>query len=496
MPSGKRMFQQLWTARTASKSDADDSPPDAEPPTQHVEPTPEESATPRRSLWEVMRGVASAGHSADTIDSTPELPTDSVASDAPKPKGLWSVMSGIAASQAETTAEGEASAVTEEPRDAVESLSCDAIADDLSRDEDAAMASLPIAPEPELSAEKKYEQAAALATMSHIKSTWEPEPPVEPFDEDEREWSSRAIAAASGAALTVALAALSYLPEWWYRLPPLVAGLLSVLLGFIAAGDVRRSRGRLKGRWAALCGVWIGGLGMFLAPTVFARWGEHDRENFGREEIEGRLTRIGKGLNLFHDQEGHFPEAAIRGRDIHGNLVPMHGWMTSLLPALGHDAIYRKIDLKQPFDAAVNVGAMQQPIPEFTLPKRKPSRSPRGFGLTHFAGVGGQDVREPTGLVHLGMFSDGGPVRQADFTDGLSQTIIVGEIRDAPPAWGEPGNVRSIGTGLNRQFRGFGNENGSGATFLHADGSVKFYSTKTDLRVLQRLETRDGAEPE
>ena len=105
-------------------------------------------------------------------------------------------------------------------------------------------------------------------------------------------------------------------------------------------------------------------------------------------------------------------------------------------------------------------------------------------------------VREPTGLVHLGLFSDGGPVRREQFTDGLSQTIIIGEIRDAFPPWGEPGNVRSIGEGLNRQFRGFGNEAGTGATFLHADGSAKFYSNKTDKRVLQRLETRDGAEPE
>jgi hypothetical protein len=405
-------------------------------------------------------------------------------------------MSGLAISERESVANAEVSAVADESSDTLESVSCDASADDLPTDEETTRGLSPAASVPELSAEKKYQQAASLASMSHIKSTWEPEPPPEPFAEDEREWSHRAIAAAGGAVLTVMLAALSYLPEWWYRAPPLVAGLLSVLLGFTAAGDVRRSRGRLKGRWAALCGVWIGGLGMFLAPTVFARWGEHARENFGRQEIEGRLTRIGQGLNQFHDQHGHFPEAAIRGRDIHGNLVPMHGWMTSLLPALGHEAIYRKIDLQQPFDAAVNVEAMQQPIPEYTLPKRKPSRSPRGFGLTHFAGVGGQDVREPTGLVHLGMFSDGGPVRQADFTDGLSQTIIVGEIRDAPPAWGEPGNVRSIGIGLNRQFRGFGNENGSGAVFLHADGSVKFYSTRTDLRVLQRLETRDGAEPE
>ena len=104
--------------------------------------------------------------------------------------------------------------------------------------------------------------------------------------------------------------------------------------------------------------------------------------------------------------------------------------MTPLLPALGYDPIYRQIDLQQPYDAPANLPAMQQTIPEFTLPRRKPSRSPRGLSLTHFAGVGGQDVREPTGLVHLGLFSDGGPVKRDQFTDGLVAAEPVGRKLD------------------------------------------------------------------
>lgn len=348
-----------------------------------------------------------------------------------------------------------------------------------------------------LTPEKKYAQAASLASMTHVTASWRPEPAEVSFDEDEREWSRRAVTALACAVLTILAAAASYRPEWWWRGPALAVGLIAVVLGFVASADVRRSRGRLKGRWVARSSVLLGAFGMFLAPLVFARLGERQRENVGREEIDWRLRRLGEGLNEFHAQQGHFPEAAIKGRDTHGDTVPMHGWMTPLLPSLGHDAVYRWIDLKQPFDAPVNLSAMQQQIPEYSLPRRKPARSPRGLALTHFSGVGGQDVREPAGLVHFGIFNDSGPVKREQMTDGLSQTIIVGEIRDRdPPAppWGEPGNVRSIGEGLNRQFRGFGNANGTGATFLHADGSVKFYSNKTDRRVLERLETRDGGE--
>lgn len=360
-------------------------------------------------------------------------------------------------------------------------------------------ANAPSTPAVTLTPEQKYAQAASLASMTHVASSWQPEPAEETFDENEREWSRRAVTAFACAVLTILVATASYRPEWWWRGPALATGLVAVLLGFVASADVRRSRGRLKGRWAARSSVVIGAFGMFLAPLVFARLGERQRENVGREEIDWRLRRLGEGLDQFHAQQGHFPEAAIKGRDAHGDNVPMHGWMTPLLPSLGQEAVYRRIDLKQPFDAPVNVPAMQQQIPEFSLPRRKPARSPRGFALAHFAGVGGQDVREPAGLVHFGMFNDSGPVKREQITDGLSQTIIVGEIRDRdPPAppWGEPGNVRSIGEGLNRQFRGFGNANGTGATFLHADGSVKFYSTKTDRRVLERLETRDGGERE
>ena len=440
-------------------------------------PVAEEVAKPRRSLWEVMRGSPAspvAPPESVPITLSVDVPVaESSVPDASKPKGLWSVMPGA-------PAVAQSVAVAASTPEVVEPV----------------VVLTPVVAR-ELTPEQKYAQAASLASMTHVAATWQPEPEPEPFDADERVWSLRSVTAFALAVLTLFVAPAGSWPEWWWRGPALVMGLAAVLLGFLAAADVRRSRGRLKGVWLARVSVLIGTFGMFLAPLVFARMGERQRENAAREEIDWRLRRIGVALDEFHNQQGHFPESALKGRDAQGDKVPMHGWMTPLLPSLGYEAVYRRIDLKQSYDAPVNVPAMQQPIPEFSLPRRRPARSPRGFTLTHFAGVGGQDVREPAGLVHLGMFGDGGPVKHEQFTDGLSQTIIVGEIRDRDPpapAWGEPGNVRSIGEGLNRQFRGFGNANGTGATFLHADGSVKYYSNQTDRRVLQQLETRDGGE--
>ena len=499
-PAGKRMFQQLWQSHVGDVSPP--AIPAVAPPVEEL--VVAEPAKPRRSLWDVMRG--STVTPAAEIPATTEPPGEAV-----KPKGLWYVMQSTPSVESPASPPGFLTLGEGGRRPDDERLSpTNGTSMDVDRHAVPHPDPLPKGEgerpthEPqtspklvELTLEQRYAQAASLASMTHVAASWQPEPAAAPFDEDEREWSRRAVTALACAVMTVLAAAASFRPEWWWRGPALVMGLVAVLLGFFAAADVRRSRGRLKGLRIARSSVILGAFGMFLAPLVFARLGERQRENAGREEIHWRLRRIGAGLDQFHAQHGHFPEAALKGRDTHGDNVPMHGWMTPLLPFVGQDAVYRRIDLKQPFDAAANMPVMQQQIPEFSLPRRTPSRSPRGFALTHFAGVGGQDVREPAGLVHLGLFNDGGPVKREQFADGLSQTIIVGEIRDRdspPPPWGEPGNVRSIGEGLNRQFRGFGNANGSGATFLHADGSVKFYSNKTDRRVLERLETRDGGE--
>jgi hypothetical protein len=94
--------------------------------------------------------------------------------------------------------------------------------------------------------------------------------------------------------------------------------------------------------------------------------------------------------------------------------------------------------------------------------------------------------------VNLGIFDGGAKVSRADFSDGLSQTLIAGEIPEGYRPWGEPGNWRTVGEGLNRGTSSFGNTEKTGALFLRADGSVSFLSNQIDPDVLKRLSTRDG----
>ena len=93
---------------------------------------------------------------------------------------------------------------------------------------------------------------------------------------------------------------------------------------------------------------------------------------------------------------------------------------------------------------------------------------------------------------NLGIFERSSNVSRDDVTDGLSQTLVAGEIPEGFRPWGEPGNWRAIGERLCQVSEGFGNTEGTGALFLRADGSVQFYSKSVSADVLKRLGTRDG----
>ena len=173
----------------------------------------------------------------------------------------------------------------------------------------------------------------------------------------------------------------------------------------------------------------------------------------------------------------------------------MHGWMASLLPYLGEQELHSSIQFNVPYDDPANLSAMRSNVNAFLAAGG--DRSPIGrqnFAPTHFAGLGGELNIEGVGLVKVGVFGRNSSTTREDLTDGLSQTFVAGEIASFYPAWGEPENWRMIGRGLNRDSDGFGNAADTGALFLKADGSVKFYSNETDPTVLRMLSTPNAGD--
>jgi hypothetical protein len=237
---------------------------------------------------------------------------------------------------------------------------------------------------------------------------------------------------------------------------------------------------------------------MFLGPLVIDPHSDRERDVASDQMTHDHLRLIGQALDQYHVREGRYPaggtfeepDAAIGGA---GPGRPLHGWNTALLPFLGHDSLYQSIDFTQPWNAEINRPFMRQGVREFQAGGHAVLFSAGGYGLSHFSGVGGQ-VDTASGSEPVGVFDRNSHVTRLDVTDGLANTLIVGEIATNYAPWGQPGNWRVIGEGLNREYSGFGNPARTGAHFLAADGSVRFIGNNVSPEVLRSLSTRSGGD--
>ena len=288
------------------------------------------------------------------------------------------------------------------------------------------------------------------------------------------------------------LAILNVLPGMLVKTPATLTGLGALVWGYQSLNESKRSADRTKLKLTAGGGLTFGLLGMFAGPMYLTAIGDNWREAQLRNAISGNLTRIGKAVEVFYDHHNAFPRATYL---VDGEIdIPMHSWQSALLPHMGYDQVARQIQRGQPYDHPDNFEAMSTIIPVFLVPNVDHQPTLRGLSTTHFAGVGGETLTD-AGRVDVGVFTRGMTLNEESLSDGASQTMLAGEITRAVPAWGEPGNWRTIGRGLNRQVSGFGNAGGTGAHFLMADGSVKFFPNSTSRDVLIRLSTRNGDDP-
>jgi prepilin-type processing-associated H-X9-DG protein len=197
-----------------------------------------------------------------------------------------------------------------------------------------------------------------------------------------------------------------------------------------------------------------------------------------RAKSQNNLTQQGLAILNYEAREKSLPAAGTFSDDGRA----LHGWETQLLPFLEEENLYRKIDLRQPWDAAANAPHFKHDIAILRHPIFDELTDERGFGLIHYA-ANGRVLRA------------GVPTRLGDITDGVDNTILLGEINSRFPPWGQPMNVRDPGLGINRSPRGFGGPpRAGGANFLFVDGHVVFLSDNVSPDVLRALATPAGGE--
>jgi hypothetical protein len=200
-----------------------------------------------------------------------------------------------------------------------------------------------------------------------------------------------------------------------------------------------------------------------------------------RVGASNNLKQIVLAMHAYADKEKHLPAAAIY--DAQGK--PLLSWRVAIMPYLGtfEQSLYKQIHLDEPWDSAHNKFFVNM-MPNVY-------GSPGGKNLAR----GKTCILVPTGqrFAFAGQASADQPGRKtADFTDGLSNTILVVEAApDKAIEWTRPVDLAvdeaDPAAGL------FGTREG-GVLAGFADGAVKFIPQSTGRDVLHALFTINGGE--
>lgn len=273
----------------------------------------------------------------------------------------------------------------------------------------------------------------------------------------------------------------------------------------------------------------IGILIALLLPAVQAA-----REAARRMQCSNNMKQMGLALHNYASLFGGcFPYAAL-GED-------KVGLFTALLPFVEQQPLYDRLDLKASYGTGQNAIQGRQVVPCYMCPSWPYSpyntgTAAIGFALTTYQGVAGAfttasttsstqiDTSGAGNIPKNGMFGWSFARRFADVTDGLSNTLAMGEFVQIDTTASAPGAVRpwinggiasttpytckvavyrinekvnrysgsTILIGLN--WMPMGSFHPSGANFLVADGSVTFISDTILLSTYQNLCTVNGGE--
>jgi hypothetical protein len=196
-----------------------------------------------------------------------------------------------------------------------------------------------------------------------------------------------------------------------------------------------------------------------------------------RSQSKNNLKQIGIGLHIYNEIYDQFPPGGIYNSE----RQEFHGWQTMMLPFMDDGPLYERIDLNIPWDDPKNSPHFQYEIETYLRAGDEPRKNSESLALSHWA------ANERV------MYSNSS-VGVRDIADGLTNSLLVGEVaRDFKP-WGHPANWRDPAEGINQGPHTFGNPKSTDALFLLGDGSVRAISQDIDPQVLKALSTPDGGE--
>jgi len=293
----------------------------------------------------------------------------------------------------------------------------------------------------------------------------------------------------------------------------------------------------------AIIAILIG----LLLPAV-----QKVREAAARMKCSNNLKQLGIGLHAYHDAVGKLPPGAENAvypkPNPPGNTNSFLGttWLVYILPYVEQGPLYKNYNFAAAYNNATNLAVGNVPIPIYLCPSAtittsgNSSEGTAGIrnATTNYFGVMGPNARttdpftltlggrtysyrvgNPTtngayacsGMLQQyrdtpGSITTGFIVKLTTVTDGLSNTLMVGERSVTPPgglndyrSWirgnnGGSGATKNVAYPINStNYDGnsnfndisFGSNHTGGANFLMGDGSVRFVNQNINLTVLQ-----------
>ena len=255
----------------------------------------------------------------------------------------------------------------------------------------------------------------------------------------------------------------STVPRWQFRwtLIMVVFLILSFVGGFAVVGIARQTS-------------WI-----VTTEQAQIRWSGSEISH--RIESRNNLKQIGLALHNYHDLHDRLPPGGIFNQ----TGQPQHSWMTQILPYVDQAPLYNKVDFHQPWNAADNRDIFTTELDVYQIPgprlNRKEPELPQGYQPAGYA-ANARVLNVNSGL------------NFKEIKDGLSNTLLAGEVNSQLKAWGDPTNFRDPALGINAHPRGFGGPFKGGANCLLGDGSARFINENIDPAVLKALATPNGGE--
>jgi len=260
-----------------------------------------------------------------------------------------------------------------------------------------------------------------------------------------------------------------------------------------------------------------------LLPAV-----QQAREAARRTQCRNNMKQIGLALHNYHDIYNTIPPGWIGVTGGISDIYGMNGWgwAAKILPQIDQAPLFNQMNFSVKMEATSNATQRVATLAAYLCPS---DVSPANvwtiedgsgtaladLALANYVGVfGTSDIDDCVNTPNSpcngeGAFFQNSKILFRDFTDGLSNTIMVGEHktrRDSGFNWtstwagvvadGDDAMVRILGTcdhtpnHPSNHIDDFSSYHVGGSHFVLGDGAVRFISTNIDLGVYQHLATR------